>query len=315
MNTEIIKGLVIKGSRNILTVRAETEDGIKELECRIKGKVLQTGEEYYNPFAPGDRVVLDHQKNTNTALILSLEERRNYFSRFNQKESASQLLAANIDLVLCLTTPVSPPFRPRFIDRVLLQAEIAGIEPLIVCNKMDIKYNDIDIDERIEDFNRIGYKVLFVSSKTGKGLDELCREIDGKISVLTGQSGVGKSSLINALQPGLNIKEGKLNEKYDRGVHTTTMSFMDDLSENTKLIDTPGVRLFIPDRIKAEDVVFHMKEFLPLAGKCSFGLSCLHKTEPGCKIMEAVHAGIIHEDRYESFFNIREDIEGNISDY
>ena len=315
MKTEIIKGLVIKGSRNILTVRAETKEGVKELECRIKGKVLQTDEEYYNPFAPGDLVTLEHQQNTDSALILSLEERRNYFSRFNQKESASQLLAANIDIVLCLTTPVSPPFRPRFIDRVLLQADIAGIEPIIVCNKIDIQYNDIDIDERLEDYNRIGYKVIFVSSKTGEGLDELRHKIDGKISALTGQSGVGKSSLINALQPGLNIKEGRLNQKYDRGVHTTTMSFMVDISENTKLIDTPGVRLFIPDRIRAEDVILHMKEFSPLVGKCSFGLSCSHKTEPGCKIMEAIHAGVIHEDRYESFLNIREDIEGNINDY
>ena len=317
-NTEIVKGLVIRGSHNIITVKIETEDGPKELECRIKGKVLKTDENFYNPFAPGDQVVLEHEKQSTTAQILSLEKRKNYFSRFNQKESASQLLAANVDLVLCLCTPVSPPFRPRFIDRILLQADIAGIEAAVICNKIDIKYDDIDIDSRLEEYKHIGYKVFFVSSKTGEGLDELRREINGKTSVLTGQSGVGKSSLINVLQPGLDIREGRLNEKYDRGIHTTTMSFMIELNnteKTTRLIDTPGVRLFIPDGIKGNEVILHMREFAPLAGKCSFGMSCSHKIEPGCKIMEAVHAGVIHEDRYESFLRISEDIEGETRDY
>ncbi|MDR1839213.1 MAG: ribosome small subunit-dependent GTPase A [Treponema sp.] len=315
-DTEILKGLVIRGSRNILTAKVETEDeGTKELECRIKGKVLKSSENFYNPLAPGDWVVVERQKKAETALILSVEERRNIFCRFNQKESASQLLAANVDLVLCICTRVSPPFRPRFIDRVLLQADAAGIEALVICNKTDIEYDDIDIDERLEDFKNIGYKVLNISAKTGEGIDDLRREIEGKTSVLTGQSGVGKSSLLNALHLGLNIKEGRLNEKYDRGIHTTTMSFMVELDGKTRLIDTPGVRLFIPDGIKAEEVILHMREFAPLAGKCSFGLSCSHKTESGCKIMEAVHAGVIHEDRYESFLRIRENIKGNISDY
>ena len=312
--TEILKGLVIRGSRNIMTVRVEGENGSKELECRIKGKVLKGCENFYNPLAPGDWVTVEHQKNTETAMILSVEERRNLFSRFNQKGSSSQLLAANVDLVLCLCTPVSPPFRPRFLDRVLLQADIAGIDALVICNKTDIKYNDIDIDERLEEYKRIGYKVLRVSSKTGEGLEELRRVITGKICVLTGQSGVGKSSLINALQPGLNIREGGLNEKYDRGVHTTTMSFMIELSDGTKLIDTPGVRRFIPDGIQSGEVITHLREFAPLAGKCSFGLSCSHRTEAGCKIMEAVSAGIIHEDRYESFLRIMDDLEGKYND-
>jgi ribosome biogenesis GTPase / thiamine phosphate phosphatase len=312
--TEILKGLVIRGSRNVMTVLV---DNI-ELECRIKGKVLKGGEKFYNPLAPGDIVVIERQKNTNTvrdsALILSVEKRRNLFSRFNQKGSLSQLLAANVDLVLCICTPDSPPFRPRFIDRVLLQADFAGIDSLIVCNKIDLDQDDPDVNERLEDFKRIGYKILSVSAKTGEGLDELRRQIAGKTAVLAGQSGVGKSSLINALQPGLDIKEGELNEKYNRGVHTTTMSYMIELADNTRLIDTPGVRLFIPDGIKKDEIINHMREFALLDGKCSFGMSCSHITEPGCKILEAVSAGVIHEDRYESYLRIRDSLEGKYGD-
>jgi ribosome biogenesis GTPase / thiamine phosphate phosphatase len=307
---EILKGLVIRGSHNVMVVKVEN----LELECRIKGKVLKGGEKFYNPLAPGDIVVIERQKNTNKALILSVEKRRNFFSRFNQKGGASQLLAANVDLVLCICTPDSPPFRPRFIDRVLLQADFAGIDSIIIVNKIDLDPDDPDVNERLEDFKRIGYKILNVSAKTGEGLDELRRQIAGKTSALTGQSGVGKSSLINALQPGLDIKEGELNEKYNRGIHTTTMSYMIELADNTRLIDTPGVRLFIPDGIEKDDIINHMREFAPLAGKCSFGISCSHVTEPGCKILEAVSAGVIHEDRYESYLRIRDSLEGKYND-
>jgi len=315
--TEILKGLVIRGSRNVMTVKADNHavNGEPlELECRIKGKVLKGGENFYNPLAPGDIVVIERQKDTNKALILSVEKRRTLFSRFNQKGSASQLLAANVDLVICICTPDSPPFRPRFIDRVLLQADYAGIEPLIVCNKIDLDPDDMDVNERMEDFKRIGYKILSVSAKTGEGLDGLRRQITGKTSVLAGQSGVGKSSIINALQPGLDIREGELNEKYNRGVHTTTMSYMIELADNTRLIDTPGVRLFVTDGIKKDEIINHMREFAPLAGKCSFGMSCSHTTEPGCKILEAVSAGVIHEDRYESYLRIRDSLEGKYGD-
>jgi ribosome biogenesis GTPase len=247
-------------------------------------------------------------------MIVALQERKNIFSRHNQKgegkAASTQLLAANVDQVFCLTTYISPPFRPRFLDRVLLQADYAGIPAYIVCNKIDLECDDIDVDERLEDFKHIGFTVLEVSAKTGAGIEELRRIINGKCTVLAGQSGVGKSSLINALLPELNIKTGAVNQKYDRGNHTTVLANLIDITPDTRIIDTPGIRRFVPDGITADQLILHMREFAPLAGKCTYGLSCSHRIEPGCKIMEAVHAGVIHEDRYTSFLRLHDELSG-----
>jgi len=308
------RGLVLYGSRNIFTVRPDGAD--TSLECRIKGKVLKGAEDLYNPLAPGDRVIIEPDtEHSGKGMIIAREERRNFFSRFNQKGNCTQLLAANVDLVLCMTTRQSPPFRPRFLDRVVLQADIAKIPALVICNKTDLGSDDcctssLDVDERLEDFRRIGHEIIEISVKSNKGLDELRQRIAGKSSVLVGQSGVGKSSLINALMPELNIKTGAINEKYDRGNHTTTLAFLVEIAPDTRIIDTPGIRRFVPDGIGAEDLILHMREFAPLAGKCTFGLSCSHRSEPGCKIMEAVHAGVIHEDRYNSFLRIYDELAG-----
>ncbi|WP_010261171.1 ribosome small subunit-dependent GTPase A [Treponema primitia] len=312
-------GLVIRGSRNIFTVKSEEDDTC--VECRIKGKVLKGVEGFYNPLAPGDRVRFEPDAAADgTGLILGLEERRNLLTRFNQKGQSPQLLAANVDLILCVTTPASPPFRPRFLDRALVQGEIANITTVIVCNKYDLSEDDLDVEERLEDFSRIGYKVLRVSAKTGEGMDHFRKLVGGRISALLGQSGVGKSSLINALVPGRNIRVGAINEKYDRGNHTTTMAFLEEIpglggagtsgeaSCGTYIIDTPGIRRFVPHGIAGDELVSYMREFAPLSGKCTYGHSCSHVTEPGCKIMEAVAAGVIHEDRYESFLRIRDEL-------
>jgi ribosome biogenesis GTPase len=304
----MMKGLVLRGSWNVFTVRPDGEQN--ELECRIKGKVLK-GEEYYNPLAPGDRVILEQDvRYAGKALILEAEERRNLLTRFNQQGQRSQILAANVDVVLCLTSPSAPPFRPRFLDRVLVQAEIAGITPVILCNKWDLVDGnaDPDTEERLKDYEHIGYSVIRCSAKTGAGLDELRTRIMGKTLVLLGQSGVGKSSLINALAPDMAIKTGTLNEKYNRGKHTTTLSVMLELPGQTFVIDTPGIRRMVPDGIKQNELILYMKEFAGLAGRCTYGHSCSHRSEPGCKVMEAVAAGVIHEDRYESFLRIGDEL-------
>lgn len=321
-----MKGLVIRGSWNIFTVKPDAAESIgEEIPCRIKGKVLKEAKGYYNPLAPGDRVGFEvDPRHPQQGLILAMEARRNMFTRLNRlqkgtgphRSAAVQVIAANVDLLLCVTTPSSPPFRPRFLDRLLMQAEIADIPPLIVCNKCDLSTDDPDVEERLYDFTRIGYPVVKVSARTGAGMDALRELIGNRFSVLLGQSGVGKSSLIKALVPEMSIRVGALNEKYDRGNHTTTISTMleiPDTGRRTFIIDTPGIRRFVPEGASPADALLYMREFAPLSGTCTYGRSCSHRTEPGCKIMEAVAAGVIHEDRYESFLRIQDDL-GNGSE-
>jgi ribosome biogenesis GTPase len=273
-------------------------------------------EDYYNPLAPGDRVHIEADPlHPGTGRIIAAEERRNILTRFNQKGQKSQILAANIDLVLCMASPLSPPFRPRFLDRLLVQAEISGITPVILCNKWDLfsatAAADPQTEERLSDYRRIGYQALRISVKTGLGLEELRSLIKGKTSALMGQSGVGKTSLVNALSPGLLMKTGAVNEKYDRGNHTTALSVMLELpgfEEPTFLIDTPGIRRMVPDGITAENLTLYMKEFAEFSGRCTYGLSCSHRSEPGCSILEAVANGTIHRDRYESFLRIGDEL-------
>jgi ribosome biogenesis GTPase len=314
-----MNGLVIRGSHSIFTVRVDAAAGEGKcyLECRIKGKVLRGVDSFYNPLAPGDRVTVEAAGPEGR--ITALMERRTIFTRKNQKALGpgreAQILAVNADVVLAVTTPASPPFRPRFLDRILIQAEVSGIPVLVLLNKQDLWGRDEaespqDMEERLEDFRRCGYPVLRISAKTGEGLEELWKKIRGRTAVLAGQSGVGKSSIINALFPRAGAKTGGLNEKYDRGNHTTTLGELIEIpgEPETLIIDTPGLRRFVPYGVKAGELALYMREFAPLAGSCAYGLSCSHRGEAGCKILEALTAGRIHRDRYDSFLRLSEEL-------
>ena len=313
-----MQGTVLGGTNNTFSV--ECEDGVTRL-CSIKGKQLKSDTRYYNPLAPGDVVkvekdVLDEEKGQ----ILELIPRKNAFLRWNVKGRTPQLLAAKLDYMLLVTTPDEPPFRPRFIDRELAQAEYQNLEPVIVCNKYDLPAAcDADFQNRLSIWESLGYRVLRISAKSGEGLTELAELIKDKTCALVGQSGIGKSSLVNVLDNTCVLKTGSLSQKYGRGQHTTTKgtllrlqiteSLMGGLKNAvTSIIDTPGIRRFVLNDIDAEELSLYFREFKPLVGKCSFGMSCKHVTEPGCKILEAVHAGVISEDRYESWLRIQEEI-------
>lgn len=317
-----LEGLVIAGTNNLFTV--ECEDGIVR-NCTIKGKVLKSDKQFYNPIAPGDKVQIEPDPmNEQKGQVLSLVPRKNTFLRWNVKGRCPQLLASNLDYLILVTTPDEPPFRPRFTDRALAQAEHQGITPIIVCNKWDLA-EQMQTDGREEEFEQIdrrlsiwedlGYKVLRISAKTGEGMTEFAELLEDHLSAFVGHSGVGKSSLINVMDSTCVLKTGSLSKKYGRGSHTTTKgtlihlklneSLMDGiLGRKANIIDTPGIRRFVIDDVEADDLALYFREFEPFVGKCKFGLNCKHLTEPECAIRNAVQDGHITQERYDSWVRI-----------
>ena len=312
-----MQGTILAGTNN--TFEIECPDGVSR-SCSIKGKVLKSDTEYYNPLAPGDVVELEVDPIDNEkGQILSLIPRKNAFVRWNVKGRCPQLLASNVDNLILVTTPEEPPFRPRFIDRELCQAEMQNLNPVIVCNKYDLIEENPQTENYLQIWESLGYKVLRISAKTGEGLTEFAELLENKLSAFVGQSGIGKSSLVNVLDDSCVLKTGSLSKKYGRGSHTTTKGTLIHLTLNETLtegvqglkaniIDTPGIRRFVLDDISADELALYFREFEPFIGKCKFGLNCKHNTEPGCAIIQAVNDRQISQERYDSWLRISEEI-------
>lgn len=302
----LLSGTVISGSNNAFVV--ECADGFAR-RCGIKGKILKPLKGYYNSLAPGDVVRVEPDAlNAEQGSIQGMEERRNFFWRWNEKGKSIQAIAANLDLVVCVASPRLPPFRPRFVDRVAVTAELENLPLVILVNKADLG-TDEDTDERLEDYGRIGYEVRLCSARTGQGLDELRERIRGLTSAFVGQSGAGKSSILNALQPGLGFRVGDVSEKYERGRHTTTCSVLTTLADGvTRIIDTPGFRRLALRGIPQDSLIACFPEMRPLAELCDYGLACKHRDEPGCRVVEGVKKGTVHPDRYESYLRVRSEL-------
>ena len=300
-------GRIASGINNIYTLFIENESPMHEISCRIKGKKLVQDLGRYNPIAVGDLVEFEEDpQHQGSGLILARKERRNVFARLNRKRGTMQTIVANMDLLVCLTSPESPPFRPRFIDRVLVAAAIGDMPVMILVNKTDQPVDE-PMKERLKAYEEIGVAVRYCSASTGDGVNEFIESINNKDVAFVGQSGVGKSTLLNRIVPGAELATGDITRKYNRGSHTTCFAKMLTSDFPGHLVDTPGIREIDIDGILPLDLDHYFPEFKEFLGSCSF-TACCHDHEPGCAVREGLEQGRIHPDRYDSYLRILEQL-------
>ena len=265
-----------------------------------------------NPVAVGDEVeIILEEGQSRQGLITTILPRRNYVVRQSpRKKHQLHLLASNVDQAMLVATVVNPKLKQGFIDRFLLMTEPHDIPAIIVFNKSDLYNEDaLEIYAALEDmYTEIGYKVMLCSSLTGQGMDEVKSVFTDKTTLVSGQSGVGKSSLINAVEPGLGLKTTELSDYSGKGQHTTTFAEMFFLKTGGRLIDTPGIKTLSYNNLEVMDVTHNFREFFEYSKECKF-TNCTHINEPGCAVKSAIEDGYIHELRYLNYLQIIEEIE------
>lgn len=300
-------GIVYKSTGSWYTVKSDEGNFV---ECRIKGKFRMKGIKSTNPIAVGDRVDFELEESNAqvTGVINTIQDRKNYIVRKSVNLSKqTHIIASNIDIVFLLVTINNPPTTTSFIDRFLVTAEAYGIEAILVFNKIDT-FDEAALDEQLflqYTYEKIGYQCLRVSAQERKGLDKLIDLMKDKVSMFSGHSGVGKSTLVNAIEPTLNLKTKQISDSHSQGQHTTTFAEMFDLSFGAKIIDTPGIRGFGVVDMEKEEISGYFPEFFKLKDKCKFN-NCLHKEEPKCAIKEALEKEEISWSRYNSYLKLLE---------
>jgi ribosome biogenesis GTPase len=308
-----LTGLVYKSTGSWYTIKSEQGDFI---ECRMKGKFRIKGIKSTNPIAVGDIVdfELDETSDAITGTIYNIHNRKNYIVRKSVNLSHQMhIIASNIDQVFLLITINNPPTTFNFIDRFLATAEAYGIEAILIFNKIDT-LDELTLDEQLymqHVYQEIGYKCLRVSSTEKKGIEILMEMMEGKVSMFSGHSGVGKSTLVNAMEPSLHLKTTIISEQSKQGQHTTTFAEMYDLSFGAKIIDTPGIKGFGIVDMEPAEISGYFPEFFKLKDQCKFN-NCLHKDEPHCAIKKALENDQIAWSRYNSYLKI---IEGDDEHY
>lgn len=300
-----MKGLVIKNTGSWYTVRT-TERG--DVESKIKGNFRLKEIRTTNPVTVGDQVEIQINSE-GTAFITKIEERRNYIiRRASNLSKQAHIIAANVDMALLIVTVNYPITTTIFIDRFLATAEAYRVPVKLVFNKID-RYQEEDqelLEGLIHLYTTIGYPCSKLCARTGEGLDELKADLQGKITLLSGHSGVGKSTLINQLIPGINLRTGDISEYHNKGMHTTTFSEMIALPEGGYLIDTPGIKGFGTIEMEGAEIAHYFPEIFRHSADCRFN-NCTHRHEPGCAVLQAVEEHYISESRYRSYLNIMED--------
>ena len=298
-------GLVYKSTGSWYTVK--TLNG-KIIECRIKGKFRIKGIKSTNPIAVGDIVdfELETKNDEVTGVIYRIHERKNYVIRKSVNLSKqTHIIASNVDQIFLLITIDNPPTFTSFIDRFLVSAEAYSIKTILLFNKIDAYGDDtiLEVKYLASIYRKIGYQCIGISAKTGKNVEKVKQLMIDNVSIFTGHSGVGKSTLINAIESGLNLKTKEISEQHQQGQHTTTFAEMFDLSFDAKIIDTPGIKGFGVVDMEKEEVGDYFPEFFELKQDCKFN-NCLHIHEPKCAVKEALDVDEIAISRYRSYLQI-----------
>lgn len=305
----MMNALIIKATGS--WYRALTGEGTT-MECRLPGKYRLKDEEMTNPVAIGDQVNLAVQDD-GTALIREILPRKNKLLRkATHGRRGVQLLAANIDQVLVVQSLLQPALKTGFTDRLLVSCEAYEMTPLLVINKTDLARTPVDKDRLkcFEDlYTGLGYRVLKTSIHDAQSLENLRSSLADRISVLSGPSGTGKSSLLNAIHPGLNLKTRDISRFSSKGKHTTTFAQLIELNRNTFIADTPGIREFGLVGIRTNEVSLYYPDMRPYTGSCRF-YNCSHRHEPECAVRAAVDKGEISAERYKNYQNILGSLEG-----
>ena len=301
-----MKGIVIRSTGSWFTVR---EEGGNILDCKLKGTFRMKGIKTTNPVAVGDKVVFYIPEGQEAGLISEILPRFNHIIRKSTNLSkVSHIIAANVDLALLIVTLKDPITSPGFIDRFLVTAEAYHIPAAIVFNKLDLYNSQLlkKLDDIAAIYENAGYKIFRVSALTGENVDLVIEEIRDKINLFSGISGVGKSALINKIEPALNLKTGDISSYHLKGKHTTTFPEMHPLSFGGFIIDTPGIREFGLVEFRKEEIAERFPEMRKLMHNCQFN-NCTHIHEPKCAVKEAIEKGEFPVTRYRSYLKIFND--------
>jgi len=294
-------GLVIKNTGSWYTVL--TDDG-QLLQCKVKGNFRLKGIRSTNPVAVGDRVTVDGE-----GWITDIDDRRNYIIRKSINLSKqSHIIAANVDQALLVVTVNYPQTSTTFIDRFLASAEAYRVPVILVFNKADLLTDDEAHYQQllINLYQTVGYECRVISAETGEGVDELKTLLPGKITLLSGNSGVGKSTLINRLVPGVNLRTAEISDAHNTGQHTTTFSEMIRLEGGGWVVDTPGIKGFGTFDMEPEELTSYFKEIFRFSQDCRFS-NCTHTHEPGCAVLKALEDHYISQSRYQSYLSMLND--------
>ena len=304
------KGIVVKSTGSWYNVKME-DDTV--LQCRIKGKFRLEGLKLTNPVAVGDEVMIEREDygDEDTGMIKEILPRRNYVIRQSpRKKHNVHLLASNVDHALLIVTMVNPQLKQGFIDRFLLMTEPYQIPVTIVFNKSDIYTEDdiLDFTYFKAIYEAIGYEVILASAFSKEGIEDIKSLLKDKTTLIAGQSGVGKSTLVNAIEPTLDLRTGDISDYTGKGQHTTTFAELHDLALGGSIIDTPGIKTLGFNHLEVMDIAHNFREFFILSADCKFS-DCTHRNEPKCAVKEAVEEGRVSELRYSNYLQLLDEVE------